>query len=181
MLYAYTVWLTPLWAAFPGLSSGMLVILAGIKVFSSGSLTAFLYGTGLPTFAATTAWRFSSRYPFSFFVLWPLAAFAVFAATVGFTAHLLYAAYWLVLPVLYVAAPAMRSNRIVQAIVASMTAHTVGALLVLCFGSFASWSSLVPVVPFERMVAAAGMLLTALGMESAHRCAQIMVRRLRAE
>lgn len=164
MLYAYTVWLTPLWSAFPGLSVGLFFMLATIKLLTAGSLSALLYGTGLPSSAALLAWRYNTRFPRIISVFIPVVAFALFALHVGFTAHLVYAAYWLILPVLYLSAPSLRGHILVRALTASMSAHIVGALLVAALGSFSAWSSLVAVVPFERMIAVAGMLVTAGGM-----------------
>jgi len=164
MLYAYTVWLTPLWSAFPGISAGLFFMLGVIKIMTTGSINALLYGTGLPSYAALLAWRYASRFPRMIRVTIPLLAFSVFAFHVGCTAHLWYGSYWLVLPVLYVCMPSLRSHILVRALTASMAAHMVGALLVVSCGSFTAWSSLVAVVPFERMMAVAGMLVTAAGM-----------------
>ena len=181
MLYAYTVWLTPLWAAFPALSGFVLLILSGIKLFSSGTVTAFLYGTGVPTACATLAWRNAAKHSFLFYVAWPLMAYAVFASSVGFTLHLGYATYWLIVPALYLLLPSLKTNTIFRAVMTSMTAHTVGALLVLLFGSFSQWSSLIPVVPFERCVTTLGILCTVAGMYALRIVALKIMQQLRAE
>ena len=167
MLYAYAVWLTPLSSFLFVPSVFFFSLISLFKFYSVGFSTAFLYSTGLPSLAAMIAWRWADRYPFALFVLWPVSAFFLFFASVGATAHLGYAAYWLILPLLFLVTHLFGSHVVLRAMLSSMTAHTIGALLVAYFGAFTQWSTLIPVVPFERMVSAAGMLCTVAVMEGA--------------
>ena len=159
MLYGFLVWLSPLLASFSGSTAGTIVtlIIAG-KWLIKGSLKSALYNTGLPTYAAASIWRHSTTYPRLMHIAWPLAAFGLFALKVGLTAHLWFASYWLIIPALYVSFRALHSQLLFRSLTASLIAHSVGSLIVLYFGAPVAWSSLVAVVPLERITCMVGML-----------------------
>jgi hypothetical protein len=148
-------------------------MLAAFKIMITGSIHGFLYGTGLPSYAALLAWRYAALFPLTLHSMVPLCAFIYFAWHVGFTMHLWYAAYWVLIPALYLLVPTLRNHVVVRALTASMTAHIVGALLMVTCGSFTTWSSLIAVVPFERMIAVLGMLATVAGMRMVRRFARV--------
>jgi hypothetical protein len=148
-------------------------MLAAFKIMITGSIYGFLYGTGLPSYAALLVWRHAALFPVTLHIMIPLFAFSYFAWHVGYTMHLWYAAYWILVPTLYLLLPSVRNHVVVRAVTASMIAHIVGAFLMITFGSFSAWSSLIAVVPFERMVAAVGMLATVAGMRMMRRFARI--------
>jgi len=162
MLYSYMLWLTPLWALFPGLSLLITSLRLLFKSYLFGFLPSalFLTHTGLPTAAAAAAWRYAEKYPRFFLFFLPGLGAVLFISRVGLNAHAWFAAFWTLLPLLYF----VRSHTVARALISSLVAHIVGTLIVAFFGASVMWSTLVPLVPFERFVAAAGMLMVAAGI-----------------
>lgn len=160
MLYGFHVWLSPLLASFSGFTASTIItlIVTG-KWIIKGSLKSALYNTGLPTYAAASISRNSTTYPRLMHIAWPLAAFGLFALKVGFTAHLWLASYWLIVPALYVSFRALHSQLLFRSLTASLIAHSVGSLIVLYFDAPVVWSSLVAIVPLERITCMVGMLI----------------------
>lgn len=161
MLYPYMLWLTPLWSLLPGSVPVLIGARLLLKYCITGamSIPAVLSHTGVPTMAAAAVWRYGHTYPRFFLLFLPFVSSVTFIASVGLNAHAWFSVFWLALPALYAVSVTNRSHILVRALVASLTAHMIGTLIVLFLGAPVSWVSLVPLVPFERVVAASGMVL----------------------
>ncbi len=161
MLYSYMLWLTPLWSLLPGLTPILIGARLLLKYCITGamSFSVVLSHTGVPTMAAAVVWRYGHTYPRFFLLFLPFVSSVTFIASVGLNANAWFSVFWLALPALYTASATIRSQVLVRALVASLTAHMIGALIVLFLGAPVSWANLVPLVPFERVVAAGGMVL----------------------
>lgn len=177
MVLSILSWTAPLWAA-TGIF-GAVALWAGCLARGLAGYTlsyALLSRTGLPTFISSLAWRTLAKPRFSSWpvLYWPLIACSLFALRVGVSADLLYAGYWLLIPALFVAVPATaRTTNLFRAIVCSLTAHSVGSLIILYAGFSFSWFALMPVVLFERLVTALGMT----GMAYAYQSVSALVSR----
>lgn len=153
MLYAFTTWLTPLWASLPGACTLTLWSVAKM-VCSISKKTVLLHNTGMPTFAAAASWRYADTAPTVAWIIFPLLSFGIFSFFVGNVADMAFAATWLTIPALVF----FRQNLVARAWHASISAHVVGTFITLTLGTPVAWSSLGLVVPFERFVAAAGIM-----------------------
>ncbi|MDQ5890673.1 MAG: hypothetical protein QG604_547 [Candidatus Dependentiae bacterium] len=169
MLFSYTLWLTPLWSSLAGFGLVGVVLWAVFKYCVTGSNSFLLHNTGgLPTIAAVAAWRYSSLYPRLFLAVLPVLSTITFISHVGLTSDAWFSVYWMLMPLLLLLSPAARAHVITRSIIASLTAHMTGALIVCLFGASVKWSLLVPLVPFERLVSIVGMLVVSMVLNRLH-------------
>lgn len=166
MVFSFLTWTAPLWGqvSYLLLAGGI-----GLSLFRAyylfGISYALLMRTGLPTAAASLAWRETAdgvRF-LSWPVLYlPLASTALFLSQVATWADASYALYWVAVPIGVMLLPArLRTSLFVRALISSMTAHMIGSLIVLLVGMPVVWAALVPKVFFERLVAATAMTAVA--------------------
>lgn len=162
MVFSFMTWGAPVWAAcgLSGLSAVWgISLLRALMCFGAGF--GLLSRTGLPTFIAALAWQRTEKdtsvmsWPVLFL---PLTATALFVVSHGMHLNSLYALYWVAVPVVYSLLPrSTRSSYVTRALVSTMAAHAVGALIVLFAGLPVAWFAIMPKVLFERCVAIAAM------------------------
>lgn len=147
--------------------AGTMALLAVLLIrgFHSFSFYNFrLLCTGLPTLAATLCIAGRRGSPFWYlFTWWPLAATFFFYTHPATSLALFYPLCWFTLPLLHFLPRIWQESQIIAMWRGSITAHTVGTLLVLYSGPTEAvfWQSLQYFVPLERAVIAVGMLAVA--------------------
>ena len=162
MVFSILAWASAPLAALGlyGMTFVWALLLVRSFVFYAGTF-AVLSRTGLPTFIAALAWRENScgvKLRSWSALYWPLAATALFAFKVGGTFDLLYTGYWLLIPLAVAIVPNhFLASRWMRAGVSSLSAHSVGSLILLYAGLQVSWVSLIPVVLVERLIAIGGI------------------------
>lgn len=166
MIYAFTLWLTPLWSSLPGVCG--LTLWSVVKmIVALSKKNVLLHNTGLPTLAAAASWRFAQRAQLFLWVVMPVLSFTLFSILVGSSLDMTFAVSWLTLPVLALMPSTMRTHQFATAWHASITAHIVGTFIALLLGAPVAWSALAAVVPMERLVAAVGITVVSWGLNSA--------------
>ena len=114
MIYAFTLWLTPLWSSLPGACG--LTLWSVVKMIAALSKkTVLLHNTGLPTLAAAASWRFAQRARLLLWVVMPVLSFVLFSIFVGAGLDMAFAASWLTLPVLALMPSTMRTHQFATA------------------------------------------------------------------
>lgn len=161
MIFSFLTWGSAVLAAtgVPGITLAWTLILLRSFVLYSGPY-AVLSRTGLPTFAAALAWRDNQQVSLSNWSTswWPVAATCLFLLKVPYSLNWLYTAYWLLIPAMVMfIAPRYRSHILLRSLLSSLTAHSVGSLIILYAGLSFPWFALMPLVFVERIVAALGI------------------------
>lgn len=162
MVFSILAWASAPLAALGlyGMSFVWALLLVRSFVFYAGTF-AVLSRTGLPTFIAALAWRENScgiKLKSWSALYWPVSASLLFFAKIGISYDLLYAGYWLLIPVAVVLLPShFLASRWMRAVVSSLSAHSVGSLILLYAGLKVSWVSLIPVVMVERLISIGGI------------------------
>lgn len=167
MLYSYLLWFAPLWSFHPLLGKLLLILQLCLKLMSGAKGGISLYATGLPSLFAGLSWRFAFMRSPLFLSLVASLSFLLFGMQVGFNSHLLFASYWFLLPLFGFFGFAHTLGG--QALIASLYAHVAGTLIVLCGGLAVDWHALAAHVGFERLIAAAGMMITVVLVQLAQR------------
>lgn len=162
MIFSILAWASAPLAALglSGMTGVWAFLLFRSFVFYTGTF-AVLSRTGLPTFMAALAWKENScgiKLQSWSALYWPLLSSLLFVLKVNSCYDMLYAGYWLIIPFIVLAVPNhFLASRWMRAVISSLTAHSVGSLLLLYAGFQVSWVSLIPVVFVERLIAAGGI------------------------
>lgn len=158
-VFSFRTMLTPLVGAFGGIV-GIGVFCASnlfyALVFKKAMTISFLAYSGIPTVAASLYWATESRVVRIFI---PAVCMLLFVSHSQGMYAFPYALYWLI-PIAI--ARYNNSSVFLTALASTFTAHAVGSVLWLYgTGMQAScWYGLLPLVPVERVILAAGMTVS---------------------
>lgn len=149
--------MVPLSGVFGGIlgSSGLFILGILLRLVFFGSLTAKLLAFHIPGFFAALYW--STRH-WSIRLIIPISCMILFVIHPEGYAAYAYAMYWLIPVILYFA----RTQHVFfEALGSTFVAHAVGSVIWMYTVpmSAATWLALIPIVAFERLLFASGMVL----------------------
>ena len=162
MIWGVLTFIPPLFArrGLSGMTSLMAVLL--LRGLVSLPFGIFYIGTcGLPTFIASLGWCGRRGSPiWHVGNVWPLIAAFLFFFHPATGMAPIYPLCWLTVPFFSFVTKKWQKSVLLDAWRASITAHTIGALLVLYFQSPEPflWQSVQFLIPAERLIVALGMI-----------------------
>jgi len=166
MMLSCLLWLVPLFTKRLPWAALLLFIRLARLLYTGIGMKVLLYSTGLPTIVASLAWVHADSFPALWYGIVPCSAFALFAFSVSCGADLWFAAVWLLLPLLGLFGLSGVYALVRRALCASLVAHMAGAALAVASGATYEWYAYSALVPVERCIAAAGMVVCAVILDA---------------